>query len=378
MEPQMNPQMPPPQAPEQAGQGTDTVLGHLSLGEVVIPRAFLDDPDVMQMLQALFQQNGADLGEFTVGDPANKINPETGYPEFFSFGKILRAVAPLALSYFAPGLGTALGSSILGAGAVGASTLGNALIGGGLGALTGGGLKGALLGAAGGGIGANLGELGSGLQGPLQSGATLDSGGSGILGAVRDATGLTSGNIQSIGGLVGGSGGGSSSFGLGSALTSAFGGVNQDAAIKKQKQQLLGANQQQLANLETFDPSGITEDPGYKFNLEQGQQGLNRTLGAQGNLFSGKALKAASAYNQDYANNAFKDYYQRWLTKTGAQNQLIGTGGDISANATGAGSQNLAQSLSNVFGSKVGAYGDPNAALLALLKRTGTTAGAYG
>lgn len=361
MEPQI---MQPEMAPEEMGRGTDTVLAHLSLGEVVIPRAFLDDPQVMEMLQMLFQQNGVDLAEFTVGDPANKINPETGYPEFFKLKKLFKAAAPLALSYFAPGIGTALGSSLLGAGAVGASTLGNALIGGGIGALTGGGLKGALAGAAGGALGSNLGSLpGSALssaQGPTQ--------GSGILGPIGKATGLSSGNIPSLGGLVGSSGGGSS-FSPASVAANAFGAYDQDKATKKQEEQLLNANRSQLANLETFDPSNITNDAGYQFNLEQGQKGLNQGLAAGGSLFSGRALKAASEYNQGYANNAFDSAYQRWLQKTQGQNALIGSGGDIRANATGAKSQNLAQSLSNALGAPVGAYGQNSQ--LELLKRLG-------
>jgi len=350
-------------APEDAGRGTDTVLAHLSLGEVVIPRAFLDDPEVMQMLQLLFQEAGANIAEFTVGDPANKINPETGYPEFGFFKsikKIFKKIAPfagLALS-FVPGLqgiGAALGSSILGAGAAGASTLGNALIGGGLGALGGGG-KGALLGALGGGLGANIGSLpGSVLEnsvGPTQ--------GSGLLGALGKSTGLSSGN--GLSGLLGGSSGGGSSFGSLGSLANVVGGLSQDEALKKQQKQLLGANQQQLANLESFDPSGITSDPGYQFNLQQGQQGLNRSLGAQGNLFSGAALKAASEYNQNYADNAFKDYYNRWAQKTGAQNAIYGSGGQIKADTTGGRANSLSQSLSNAFGSPVGQYGqtDPN------------------
>lgn len=393
MEPQMQmPQGMPQAAPEDMGRGTDTVLAHMSLGEVVIPRAFLDDPDVMQMLQALFAQNQADIAEFTVGDPANKINPETGYPEFGFFkslGKIFKVAAPLALSYFLPGLGSAIGSGILGAGAAGASTLGSALVGGATGALTGGGLKGALQGAALGGVGANIGNVGSsanpgsgilgaagknipglydvadsvsGLvgtsaqgQGPTISGAPLNGGGTGIKGAASSIGNSLSSSLGSS--LTGGATGGGSSFSPLSTAANIFGGLNQDAAIKKQQKQLLGANQEQLANLETFDPSGITSDPGYAFNLEQGQEGLNKQLAASGALGSGRAIKAATEYNQNYANNAFQSYYQRWLQKTQGKNAIIGNSGDVRAQATGAGAQNLSQSLSNALGAKVGGYG---------------------
>lgn len=353
------------EAPEELGRGTDTVMAHLSLGEVVIPRAFLDDPQVMEMLQALFEQNGANLAEFTVGDQANKINPETGYPEFFSLKKLVKGIAkkftvkslksfalPAALSYFAPGLGSALGGSILGAGAAGSSTLGNALLGAGLSGVTGGNpLTGAVTGA----LGANIGGLGSGAQGATQSGASLGSG-NGIIGALGDAVGVTKSTLPSIGSISGSVGGGSS-FSPVNSLANALGGFSQDAAIKKQQKALLEANAAQRANYDSFDPSGITEDPGYKFNLQQGQEGLNKGLAAGGSLFSGKALKAASEYNQNYANNAFNNYYQRWLQKVQGTNALTGAAGDVRANAIGAGSQNLAQSLSNALGSPVGQYG---------------------
>lgn len=266
--------------------------------------------------------------------------------------KLLSIAAPLALSYFAPGLGTAIGSGILGAGAAGASTLGSALLGAGTGALTGGGLKGALLGGAAGGIGANLGSLGSAGAGTIDSlGREVvlpASQGSGILGSIGSATGLSSESFPSIGGLSGGSGGGST-FSTGSGLTNLLSGYQENEALKKAQEQLLAGNNQQLQNLDSFDPSGITEDPGYEFNREQGEQGLNRSLGATGNLFSGRALKAASEYNQNYADNAFDDYYKRWLEKTQGQNSLYGNSGDVRASGTIARSNSLNKALGGVL-----------------------------
>lgn len=135
--------------PEEAGRGTDDSLGHLTTGEVVIPVEFMQDAQTLEMLQALFQRNGANIAEFTVGDPANKINPETGYPEFFKLKKLLKTAAPIALSYFAPGLGTAIGGA-LGAGATFAPIVGGAALGAATSKLQGGNL---LQGAALGGLG---------------------------------------------------------------------------------------------------------------------------------------------------------------------------------------------------------------------------------
>jgi len=413
MEPQME-----MQEPEEAGRGTDSAdvggtMAHMTLGEVVIPREFLQDSDVVQMLQALFEQNQANLAEFTVGDPANKINPETGYPEFGFFkslGKIFKKVAPIAAS-FIPGIGP-LGAAAIGAGSglLGGGGLKGALTGGALGYVGGGGLNdtalarginsisnsagvgnifgssasGGLTGSLSNGISDAFGSVGdtaigrgindayNGVMGS-SSGATLpgigkvDLGtGSGIRGAVDSVRSAA----PSIGGITGGASGGGSTFNLAGTAANIFGGLNQDAALKKQQKQLLGANSQQLANLDSFDPSGITSDPGYQFNLEQGQKGLERTLAASGSLNSGKALKAATEFNQNYAANSFKDYYNRWLQKTQGQNELYGQAGNTKAQATGAGAQNLSQSLANIIGSPVGAYGQNNSQL-EILKRLG-------
>lgn len=100
------------------------------------------------------------------------INPNTGMPEYGFFSKIwkkvkkavkkvfsskiFQIVAPIALSIFAPGLGTALGGMLTGGAAtgVGASMLGNAVIRGSMSALGGGDfVTGAIQGAVSGGLG---------------------------------------------------------------------------------------------------------------------------------------------------------------------------------------------------------------------------------
>lgn len=197
--------------PEDAGRGGDSVMAHMSLGEVVIPRAFMDDPETAEQIKAIFESIDTNIREFTVGDEANKINPETGYPEFGFFKsvkKIFKKIAPIAsiaLPLLLPGVGTALGTA-LGVGSKFAGAVGSGLIGAGLGAASGGGLKGALLGGATGGLaGGGLKALGGALSGGglgSVAGSTLDkvSGiaglqgptqGSGILGALtRGASGI--------------------------------------------------------------------------------------------------------------------------------------------------------------------------------------------
>lgn len=111
------------------------------------------------------------------------INPATGLPEFFSLKKFLGAVLPIALSFIAPGIGTAIGT-MLGASGTAASIIGGAVIGGASSKLSGGNaLQGALMGGLGGGLG---GEIGS-FVAPEASAATQGLIGAGIAGGASGA-----------------------------------------------------------------------------------------------------------------------------------------------------------------------------------------------
>jgi hypothetical protein len=149
------------------------------------------------------------------------INPETGLPEFFlddffeDAGDFLGAIAPIALSFIAPGLGTAIGSA-LGASGAAASMLGGAVLGGATSALTGGdALQGALMGGLGGGLGTAVGGaasdalgLGLGATGQAILGSGLVGGAAGALSGQGFAKGALQGAAgQAIGNAVGGTGG---------------------------------------------------------------------------------------------------------------------------------------------------------------------------
>ena len=146
---------------------------------------------------------------------AGTINPQTGYPQYFSLKKLFKAILPIALNFIAPGLGSAIGSAVGLSGAA-ATAFGGAIIGGASSALTGGNvLQGALMGGLGGGLGnvvggaankmlgLNLGQtgqalLGSGLVGGVSGAATgqgfLKGVGQGVLGgAVGQLAGGVSG-----------------------------------------------------------------------------------------------------------------------------------------------------------------------------------------
>lgn len=77
------------------GRKTDTVMGHLTNGELVVPRELLDDAELKQALSNAFSAAEVDMEAYIVGSKSNSINPETGYPEFFikkAFKKVTKAV----------------------------------------------------------------------------------------------------------------------------------------------------------------------------------------------------------------------------------------------------------------------------------------------
>lgn len=65
------------------GRVTDTVMGHLTNGEIVIPLNISTNERAFDQLALMFELSGMDIREYIVGHKQNKINPETGHPEFW-------------------------------------------------------------------------------------------------------------------------------------------------------------------------------------------------------------------------------------------------------------------------------------------------------
>ena len=68
---------------EKSGRKGDSYMAHLAPGEIVIPRQIAESTEIKGVLSDLFESEGANINEFTVGSKENKKNPETGYLEFF-------------------------------------------------------------------------------------------------------------------------------------------------------------------------------------------------------------------------------------------------------------------------------------------------------
>ena len=88
----------------------------------------------------------------------------------------------------------------------------------------------------------------------------------------------------------------------------------------------------------SFAPGDLTQDPGYKFRLQEGEQALGRKQSAGGNYYSGEALKEAQQYGQGLADQTYNDAYNRWLKEQqNTYNILSGQQGQGRSAATGYG-----------------------------------------
>ncbi len=84
-----------------------------------------------------------------------------------------------------------------------------------------------------------------------------------------------------------------------------------DAEITR-RQTELGGDPEYGSLARSFRISDYIADPGYKFRLDEGNKALAAKQSASGNMFSGKALKAASAYNSNMASQEYGSAYERW------------------------------------------------------------------
>lgn len=188
------------------GRGGDTMLAHIN-------------PREAEMLRRAGGSGG--------------INPATGLREFrFSFGRVLSAIAPIAISLFAPALapaiGTFLSGGLLAAGSTGAGMLGAAALGAAGSALGGGN---PIVGGVTGGLGAGLGgALGGalGLEGPMGNilgsgligaGTAAATGRNPLSGAFRGALGAGVGELAGYGAKELGFGEGTEQAGIGRGIS---------------------------------------------------------------------------------------------------------------------------------------------------------------
>jgi len=108
-----------------------------------------------------------------------------------------------------------------------------------------------------------------------------------------------------------------------------------------------------------FTQSDFESNPAYQFQLQQGNQAIQRSAAAQGGLLSGAAGKAIAGYTTNLANTTYGDAYNRYLqTSNQNYNQLAGVAGigQSATNATTAAGTSTANSVAqNTIAGGVGA-----------------------
>ena len=74
----------------QAGRGGDTMLAHLTPGEVVLPLGMMDDADFERAVETRFNELDLNPEEYVAGLGIASLNPMTGLEEFGFFKKIAK------------------------------------------------------------------------------------------------------------------------------------------------------------------------------------------------------------------------------------------------------------------------------------------------
>ena len=79
------------------------------------------------------------------------------------------------------------------------------------------------------------------------------------------------------------------------------------------------------ALLGNFTMADLENDPGYQFELQEGNQAIDRAAGSRGGRYSGATLKALQRFGQGLASTRFNEAYNRDNTdKTRTYNMLSG------------------------------------------------------
>jgi hypothetical protein len=89
----MNQQLPAIlQTASQMGRKGDTGLAHVSEGDFVVPRdIILRDPEILQRMKQMFEDDGQDFRSHWVGSGHENINPATGLPEHGFLSKLVKS-----------------------------------------------------------------------------------------------------------------------------------------------------------------------------------------------------------------------------------------------------------------------------------------------
>lgn len=65
------------------------------------------------------------------------------------------------------------------------------------------------------------------------------------------------------------------------------------------------------------NPNAVTDDPSYKWRLQQGTEALENSAAARGGLLSGNTGRALQEYGQNSASQEYGAQFQRWMEQLG-------------------------------------------------------------
>jgi len=92
---------------------------------------------------------------------------------------------------------------------------------------------------------------------------------------------------------------------------------------------------QQLVEMTFAGPGEITEDPGYKFELEQGAKSLKRYYAARGQRGSGAFARRMSEFSQGLASTRYNDFLNRYRQRLSDFGRLSDTGYSAATQSAG-------------------------------------------
>ncbi len=208
--------------------------------------------------------------------------------------------------------------------------------------------------------------------------------------------GLSAGAIIAGGAVIGGIGGALiGSNATGNAAKTQADAANNATNIQYQEWLQQQANQapylkagqgalSQLSGMASTTPSFTSEDfaknmdPAYGFDLQQGNQAIERAAAASGGLQSGGTLKSLTNYSQGQASNEYQNAYNRYMTNQNTQFNRLSSIAGIGQTATGQSAQTGATAAGQIGNNITGAANAQAGATIAQGQQWGNTLSSLG
>jgi hypothetical protein len=130
-----------------------------------------------------------------------------------------------------------------------------------------------------------------------------------------------------------------------------------------------GSDVPDLADYPTYH---FQSDPGYAFRLAEGDKAIERSAAAGPGVLSGRYLKSALRYSQDYASNEYQKVYDRIATIAGFGSSASASGTSVIMNTAG----NVGNALTNAGDARASSYVAQGNAWSNAINQIGTAYGA--